>query len=472
LGLMSSQNFVVLGAGPAGLHASVLLAQQGHNITVYDKISEIPVVLGQSTDTYALGVNRRGLQALERSGCAKAVEDTGLLVNSWDIFAGKFRVASLASGNVYGQTRGQVTRVLYEKAATLENITIKFLHKLVSIDFAKRSLTFTLLDEQGNDAGVTHLDASDARIIAADGVWSRARKCMSATFGLQGSASPELLEAFQFSPSHAPTAFEAQINNWGNTYRCLYSNVGATAPELDPAVHYIFNGVYCSVVGRDRWMVVVSINEATPEEDRQLLLSDEPSLTRVKHLREYLARVAPKTLPLFSEEDAYSFFQRRTYTGAVVKVSHLNAGEWVVLLGDAGHSVLPPTGEGINSGLEDTVVLAECVAAHPDTAFAQFNTQRLPQLHALNEIANFLNEQSYSNKAEKTARVLTRIVGSLPLCRPSVTYEELTFGRKSNPPVPYTEAVRAFREQNKSLSLMRTIVTPFAGKPHVAPPPC
>jgi kynurenine 3-monooxygenase len=36
----------------------------------------------------------------------------------------------------------------------------------------------------------------------------------------------------------------------------------------------------------------------------------------------------------------------------------MNIGEWIVLLGDASHAVLPPVGEGINSGLEDSVVLA------------------------------------------------------------------------------------------------------------------
>jgi hypothetical protein len=35
-------------------------------------------------------------------------------------------------------------------------------------------------------------------------------------------------------------------------------------------------------------------------------------------------------------------------------------------MGDAAHSVLPPTGEGLNSGLEDCVYMMKAVAEAPD----------------------------------------------------------------------------------------------------------
>lgn len=60
---------------------------------------------------------------------------------------------------------------------------------------------------------------------------------------------------------------------------------------------------------------------------------------------------------MFSDDELYRYFTRRTFRGTVIKTNKLNIGEWILFLGDAGHSVLPPTGEGINSGLEDTVIL-------------------------------------------------------------------------------------------------------------------
>lgn len=52
------------------------------------------------------------------------------------------------------------------------------------------------------------------------------------------------------------------------------------------------------------------------------------------------------------------------------------SGEFVVLLGDAAHSVLPPVGEGINSALEDAMILAQCFAKSPERAFAAFQACR------------------------------------------------------------------------------------------------
>jgi len=67
---------------------------------------------------------------------------------------------------------------------------------------------------------------------------------------------------------------------------------------------------------------------------------------------------APSTSCLFSDDELRRYFTRKTYRGAIITCNKMNIGEWILLLGDAAHAVLPPTGEGINSGLEDTVVFA------------------------------------------------------------------------------------------------------------------
>ena len=66
-------------------------------------------------------------------------------------------------------------------------------------------------------------------------------------------------------------------------------------------------------------------------------------------LRKLLVARAPRVSPLLDDTELQRFFGRRSYRGAVVQCSRYNEGEWLVLLGDAAHSVLPPTGEGINS---------------------------------------------------------------------------------------------------------------------------
>jgi hypothetical protein len=76
------------------------------------------------------------------------------------------------------------------------------------------------------------------------------------------------------------------------------------------------------------------------------LLSNDPSDENVFKLKAYLNERAPRMLAILDDDDYRKFFTRSTFTGAVTKCNRYNADEFLVLLGDAAHSVIPPTGEG------------------------------------------------------------------------------------------------------------------------------
>jgi kynurenine 3-monooxygenase len=103
--------------------------------------------------------------------------------------------------------------------------------------------------------------------------------------------------------------------------------------------------------------------DGAPAEERRLLLSTDPSEANVAALRALIEERAPRVAPLFGDDELRRYFDRRTFRGAIVECNRVHVGEWLVLLGDAAHSVLPPTGEGINSGLEDAMVTPR--RAHP-----------------------------------------------------------------------------------------------------------
>lgn len=54
---------IVLGAGPVGLAAALLLARAGHVVTVYEAKDETPL---SDANSYPIGVNPRGQEALRR----------------------------------------------------------------------------------------------------------------------------------------------------------------------------------------------------------------------------------------------------------------------------------------------------------------------------------------------------------------------------------------------------------------------
>lgn len=59
-----------------------------------------------------------------------------------------------------------------------------------------------------------------------------------------------------------------------------------------------------------------------------------------------------------------------------------------LLVGDAAHAIVPFHGQGMNCGFEDTVVLADLLAANdPTEAFAQFQRIRQPNAYAIATMA-------------------------------------------------------------------------------------
>ena len=139
---------LVVGAGPAGLALACLLAQCGESVEVYEARGEIPDVVEES---YPIGVNARSLHtcAAIDLALADAVRASGTLVDSWDIYAGYRRVASLTSGVVYGSSRAKINRLLYDHCLSLPNVTVHFGLRLESMDFTAKTLTFSSQSPHG-----------------------------------------------------------------------------------------------------------------------------------------------------------------------------------------------------------------------------------------------------------------------------------------------------------------------------------
>eukprot|EP00808_Paulinella_micropora_P023604 g78301.t1 len=184
-------------------------------------------------------------------------------------------------------------------------------------------------------------DASRARVIATDGVWSSMRETLQAEGFLEYKTFP-----------------------WGQNFRPIFASHGkAEVKGMDKGVHYIHDrSSYLSLTrfpdGRQCWTAVLSVNNQLPRE-HAFLLSEEPHTENITRLRQYLRQEIPLLAEEFSDVDLSRYFTRSPFKGQIVWTSRLNAGEWLLLLGDAAHGVLPATGEGVNSAMEDASILAE-----------------------------------------------------------------------------------------------------------------
>lgn len=146
-----------------------------------------------------------------------------------------------------------------------------------------------------------------------------------------------------------------------------------------------------------------------------LLMSTDPSAENICKLREHLAKTAPQAMALFDEDDFADYFSKAEFTGAVVRCApRLNPiGELALLVGDSAHSVIPSTGEGLNSGLEDASVLADCFLDSPRAPFAAFNERRWPDIVRLGDYAEWmllnLSTPGREGKRRQVAEVILRI---------------------------------------------------------------
>ena len=332
--------------------------------------------------------------------------------------------------------------MLWRACVNDERITLRTNHRLRSIDFDARTIDFDAYEPSGgaDDSTTTFsscaitIDASNSRIIGADGVNSVVRSAM------------EIAD---------PDNFVVKVTPWTNEYRVLFAEPGKTTEGMDPTVHYIFGCGYAATIdngARKQWTMVTVArdNDDIARGPARLAFARVPTEDNVASLREWITSSSSRFAPLVSNDECANYFTRRTYRGAIVECSKFHHDEWIVLLGDAAHSVLPPTGEGINSGLEDCEVLGRCVRDRPATSFSTYHAMRYPDIAGLWEYAYHLN-RCPTFGGERMARTMFTIVEGM--LHPSAS--ECLFGPMSARRPPYVEILIPWMRKRRVLNRLK-----------------
>ena len=408
---MGDPDIHIIGAGPVGLATALLLAAQDRRVTIHEARDAMSLA---DANSYPIGENPRGQETLRRID-PRLVEELraqGELVEGFKIRAGRRMLASLRSGVIIGTTRARLTGILLAAVQQDRRITLSTGHRLEAIDLASRTLQFT---------GPSTVEVGNGLVIACDGVWSKTRQSMAE-------------QRADFAPD---------VSDWGVQFRVLFSAPGAVAPGLDPNWHHIFTGkgIYTATLPDGVWCVAVTAIKGDPAE--ALLLSREPTEDHINALRRHLRQYAPLVLPLLTRDAYVDFFGRAPFGGAVVRCPRVSHDEWLVLLGDAAHSVIPPTGEGVNSGLEDAMLLADALASGSSMPLREYDEGRVPDLKALGEYAchlkdNIANEDPVRSVSNVALRILSAVAGLVG--QKSGDLESRLFGPDAGR-MPYRDAI-------------------------------
>ncbi|KAL0030596.1 hypothetical protein WJX79_007832 [Trebouxia sp. C0005] len=319
---------VVSGGGPVGAVTAILLADQGWNVQVYDQAS-LPSVRPAQQDNraYRLTVSSRGLRVLKLANdpqCVRAFRD------------------ELALRTV------QEAQRLFPEA-------IKFHYKtaVTKVDF-KRQLVH--LSRDGSNTTEVGYDL----LVGADGAGSVVRSA------LQHIMPDNYIRRYRHKQVYSMT------------------QVTPSDPAKIPAhavfqAHPIKDG---AVLWDGRSSKDCRVGLSVPQE-----LADAIRQGRTDKIVAVLQSGGP-SLPDYARKAVIELAQSKPDFYPMPSWTHLSQlhGPRTVLLGDAAHTMSPVLGQGLNAGLEDAAVFADCLQQHRgnvNTALLAYNTRRLPDVQAI-----------------------------------------------------------------------------------------
>lgn len=319
----------VIGCGTAGPAAALFLAEQGHDVTIYERVPA-PRAVGAGIILQPTGQAVMKRLGLYEHVAKRAARLDGLVVRreggkplielSYD------RVSPSYFG--FGLHRGVLFEALFEAAKRHPRITLRLGVTGEGLARGPRR-SFHVITDEGERHGPHDL------IIAADGAKSRFRD----DTGLLRSAAPYPWGALWFLAEDPEERFRGKLFQFvAGTRRMLGFLPTGQGPEMDGsggASNKV--SLFWSIDAAE----LAAFHAAPLDAWKEEVLSMEPRADFI------LDQIGAKSELLFSQ-----------YHDVVMAPWHTRA---VVHLGDSAHATSPQLGQGANLALWDAMVLADCI---------------------------------------------------------------------------------------------------------------
>jgi len=331
----AATSVVIVGAGPAGLTAGIALAEAGVDVVLLDHQAE-----GSNTPR-ACVVHARTLEVLNEFGVTDELLERGIVVPHFVMWDGDRTLARVS----FEQLPTPYPFTLMVGQETTEALLLERLRKAGADVLRPYEITGVSQDDTG--ATVSYTGPGDTEgtiradyVIGADGMHSQVRE--SAGIGFSGSTYAEsfVLADVRMNWPDPRKEVSLQLSPEGVT-------VIAPLPNAD----------------NDRYRIVATVAEA-PEHPNQ---ADVQAILDARRPRSG-AKV------------------REVLWSSRFRVHHRVADHYranrVFLAGDAAHVHSPAGGQGMNTGIQDAVMLggllARVLGGEPDTLLDTYETTRRP----------------------------------------------------------------------------------------------
>ena len=418
---MSRQPITLIGGGLVGALLALQLARRGFAVEIYEKRPDPRSAGFLGGRSINLALAERGLQALRMAGLAdevlqRAVMMRGRMVHDREGNSGLQRYGVDDSEVIWSVSRGALNILLLD-AAEAAGVHLHFGQALVAADFNQQRIRLADADGSEREVAATVL-------IGADGAGSALRAAMNrhAPLGERIEALGHGYKELEIPPAHELPAALQQLGGGRDQY------------ALEPHALHIWprGGYMCIALPNTEGSFTVTLFlPASGAAPSFATLPD--SCAAAAFFSEQFPGLL-SLLPRFAEDYEHN---------PVGSLSTLYLDRWhldgrVLLVGDAAHAIVPFHGQGMNCGFEDTVVLADLLAATPhDTAavFAEFQRQRQPDADAIAQMAleNYVEmrdsvaDPHYLAKRELGAMLAARIPGHYMARYRLVTFTHLPY---------------------------------------------
>ncbi len=332
---MAQQQFLVIGAGIAGLATAVALQRGGHGVEVIESRSD-------TTSGAGISIWPNALAALDQFGLGDAVRDAGGRVTAGAL---RWRDGTW----LRRPSRERIVEALGEPLVVLRRSALnEVLAGGLARDTVQTGITAERIELTANGARVTLSDSTTREVdavIGADGTHSMVARYLNGPLG--------------------------------NRYAgyTVWRGVADVAIDADLAGETFGAGRECGHVplGADHtyWFAT----ERAPEGR----IADEGELAYLKTRFDSWAEPMPA---LLTATDPGAVLHNDLYDRDPARVWSKGP---ILLVGDAAHPMRPHLGQGGCQGLEDAAILAHVVDQSADlaTAFSRFAAFRKPRVRAL-----------------------------------------------------------------------------------------
>lgn len=426
---MQKPVITIIGAGLVGSLLATLLAQRGFTVNVFERRPDPRRAGFLGGRSINLALAERGWHGLRIAGMQErmqsiAVMMRGRMVHDTDGRTNLQRYGRDDSEVIWSVSRGALNMALVD-AAEAAGATVEFDRSLAGVDWSDMTLEFRDRDDKPHQH-------HGSVVIGADGAGSALRAAMALKLDLGERFEPlghgykELeIPALQDFPAGSLPSPLLEATAHGDRF--------AMEPH---ALHIWPRGNY----------MCIALPNAEGSFTVTLFLPNEgdPSLASVADAdaaESLFRRDFADAVPLIPE-------LRKDFTGNPTGLlGTLYLDRWrldgrALLVGDASHAIVPFHGQGMNSGFEDAVELADLLESRPDdtsAVFAEFEKRRKPNADAIAAMAldNYVEMRDRVDDADYLLmRELDRVLADRHPGRWVPRYWMVTFSR-----IPYRTAL-------------------------------